>query len=209
MKVDTENWSIWSGEGECTNIAFGTAAQRAVDLYDAKQKLIFDLKFECKLLVEKYHAEMKRAEIPAWFREDIIWDMFDEDDKKCKFVRQGFLEKGFSSDFLKRHKVNLVSAYHAGQTHTSTGVRLEIGDYEYSIEFPQPSNVVSDEDKENRFGELKFRVDRIHKSKKDEFVREMEPVQMPTYDWKACFEAIEKIVEEGGNGKKDKKAKKS
>ena len=208
MKIDAENWYMQVDDG-CTNIAFGTEAQRAVDLYDAKQKLIFDLKFECKLLVEKYHAEMKRAYIPAWFREDMIWEMFGEDGKKRKFARQGFLEKGFSKDFLKKHKVNLVSAYHVGQTRTSTGVDLEIGAYRYSIEFPQPGNVVRDEDKEGRFGELKFRVDRIHKSKKDEFIKEMESVQMPTYDWKACFEAIEKIVEEDGYGDKNKKAKKS
>jgi len=207
MKVDYDNWSI-CGDGECTNIAFGTAAQRAVDLYDAKQKLISDLKFECKLLVEKYHAEMKRADIPAWFRKDILWDMFSDDAKKRKFTREGFLEKGFSKDFPKKHKVNFVSAYHVGLSGASAGVRLEIGDYEYGIEFPQPMNVVRDEDKERFFGELKFRVDRIHKSKKDEFIKEMEPVQMPTYDWKACFEAIEKIVESGKKDEKNEKAKK-
>ena len=81
-----------------------------------------------------------------------------------------------------------------GYSRTAVGVVLGIGDYEYTIEIPLPNNIVKAEDKEVLMGQVKFRVDRLHKSKKDEFVREMEAVQMPTYDWQLCFLAIEAVV---------------
>ena len=177
-----------------TNIAFGTTADHAYTLWLAKRKQIADLEYECELLVDKYHAEMKRADIPLMFSKDILLDMFSKDKKAVKFAREHFLEKGFSPEFLKTHKVEFKTFTRHGYAATAIGVELGIGDYEYTIEFPQPWNIGDEKDKERLMGLVKFRVDRIHKSKKDEFIREMEPVQMPTYDWKACFEAIETIV---------------
>lgn len=181
-------------KGEVTNIAFGTTADYAYRQYLAKKKMIDDLEYECELLVDKYHTEMKRADIPLMFSKDILPDMFSKDKKAVKFAREHFLEKGFSPEFLKTHKVEFKSFTRHGYTATAIGVVLGIGDYEYTMEFPQPQNIRDGKDKERLMGQVKFRVDRIHKSKLKEFVKEMEPVQMPTYDWKKCFEAIETIV---------------
>ena len=85
-----------------------------------------------------------------------------------------------------------------GYGRTAIGIVLAIGDYQYTVEIPLPNNIVKPEDKERLMGQVKFRVDRIHKSKTKEFVKEMESVQMPTYDWKECFKAIEAIVEKEG-----------
>jgi hypothetical protein len=84
-------------------------------------------------------------------------------------------------------------AWH-GYGRTAVGIVLAIGAYEYTIEIPLPENIRDGKDKDALMGNVKFRVDRIHKSKLKEFVKEMEPVQMPTYDWKECFKAIETIV---------------
>ena len=186
-------------KGEVTNIAFGTTADYAYRQYLAKKKMIDDLEYECELLVDKYHTEMKRADIPLMFSKDILLDMFSKDKKAVKFAREHFLEKGFSPEFLKTHKVEFKSFTRHGYTATAIGVVLGIGDYEYTMEFPQPQNISDGKDKERLMGQVKFRVDRIHKSKINEFVREMEPVQMPTYDWKKCFEAIENAVKGGEN----------
>lgn len=186
-------------KGEGTNIAFCTTADYAYELYLAKKKMIADLKYECELLVDKYHAEMKRADIPYVFSKVNLLEMFSKDKKKdkkaVKFARELFLEKGFSPDFTKRHKIEFVDYSLHGYHDTAIGITLGMGDYEYTIEFPQPANIRDEKDKERLMGEVKFRVDRIHKSKKDEFIKEMEPVQMPTYDWKECFKSIEAIVE--------------
>ena len=136
------------------------------------------------------------------FSKDILPDMFSKDKKAVKFAREHFLEKGFSPEFLKTHKVEFKSFTRHGYTATAIGVVLGIGDYEYTMEFPQPQNIRDRKDKERLMGQVKFRVDRIHKSKLKEFVKEMEPVQMPTYDWKEGFKAIEAIVtKEDGNVK--------
>lgn len=184
-------------DGEVTDIAFCTTAQYAYERYLEKKKQIHDLEYECSLLINKYHSEMNRANIPYLFSENHVNDMFSKDEEHAKYrkaARELFLEKGFSPDFLKNHKVEFVRSEFDGYNHTAVGVVLVIGDYEYTIKFPQPKNIWSDEDKERLVGEVQFRVNRIHKSKADDFIRSMESVQMPTYDWKQCFEAIETIV---------------
>lgn len=184
-------------QGDVTNISFGTTADSAYGLYLAKKKKIADLEYECELLIDKYHSEMKRANIPLRFSKDNLLDMFSKDKKTVKFAREHFLEKGFSPDFPEEHKIEFVNYSLHGYHATAIGVVLGIGDYEYTIEFPQPQNIRDEKDKERLMGEVKFRVDRIHKSKLKEFVKEMESVQMPTYDWKECFNAIEAIVTKG------------
>ena len=184
-------------KGEVTNVAFGTTADYAYRQYLAKKKMIDDLEYECELLIDKYHTEMKRANIPFVFSKDNLLDMFSKDKKAVKFAREHFLEKGFSPDFPKEHKIEFLDYSLHGYNCTAIGVVLGIGDYEYTIEFPQPQNIRDEEDKERLMGEVKFRVDRIHKSKLKEFVKEMESVQMPTYDWKECFKAIENAVKGG------------
>lgn len=181
-------------EGDVTNVAFGTTADYAYRQYLAKKKMIADLEYECELLVDKYHAEMKRANIPCMFSKDILLDMFSKDKKAVKFAREQFLKNGFSPEFLKTHKVEFKSFSRHGYHATAIGVVLGIEDYEYTMEFPQPQNIRGEKDKKLLMGEVKFRVDRIHKSKLNEFVKAMEPVQMPTYDWKECFKSIEAIV---------------
>lgn len=188
-------------QGEVTNIAFGITADYAYERYCAKKKMIADLEYECELLVNKYHSEMQMANIPYQFSENHLRDMFTsskEFEKIRKCAREMFLEKGFSEEFLKKNKVEFVRLKFLGYNRTAIGVVLGIGDYEYTIEFPQPQNILNKEVKERLMGNVKFRVDRLHKSKKDEFIKEMESVQMPTYDWKKCFEAIEADVEKEG-----------
>ena len=195
--MDKDDFTIEFDQSENTNIAFGTTADYAYTMWQAKKKQIADLEYECDILVDKYHAEMKRANIPLMFSKDILLDMFSKDKKTVKFAREHFLEKGFSPKFLKTHKVEFKTFTRHGYAATAIGIKLNIGDYEYTIEFPQPWNIRDEKDKELLMGRVKFRVDRIHKSKLKEFVREMEPVQMPTYDWKQCFEAIENAVKGG------------
>lgn len=195
MTYKVDNYGINVDGDEVTNIALGTTASYAYERYLEKKKKIHDLEYECELLVDKYHSEMKRADIPFVFSKDILLDMFSKDKKAVKFAREHFLEKCFTPDFPKEHKIEFVNYSRHGYHVTAIGITLGIGDYEYTIEFPQPKNVRDEEDKERLMGEVKFRVDRIHKSKRNEFVREMEPVQMPTYDWKECFKAIEATVE--------------
>ena len=177
-----------------TNIAFGTTADYAYTLWLAKKKQIADLEYECELLVDKYHAEMGRSQIPPQFRVD----MFGQDKELRRLSRKHFLTLCFSEGFLKKHKVEFVTYQVHGYGRTAMGIVLNIGDYQYTVEIPLPNNIVKPEDKERLMGQVKFRVDRIHKSKTKEFVKEMESVQMPTYDWKKCFEAIEAIVEKEG-----------
>ena len=181
-------------KGEVTNVAFDTTADYAYRQYLAKKKMIDDLEYECELLVDKYHSEMKRAVIPCVFSKDNLLDLFSKDKGMMKFMREQFLSRGFSPDFSKEHKIEFVDYSLHGYNDTAIGIKLGIGDYEYTIEFPQPQNIRDVKDKERLMGQVKFRVDRIHKFKLDEFVKEMEPVQMPTYDWKECFKAIETAV---------------
>ncbi len=181
-----------------TNIALGTTADYAYTSWLAKKKQIADLEYECDLLLDKYHAEMCRSHIPPQFREDILDDMFGKDKGLSRLSRKHFLTLCFSEGFLKKHKVEFVTHEVHGYGRTAIGIVLAIGDYQYTIEIPIPKNIVKHKDKERLMGQVKFRVDRIHKSKKDEFCRQMESVQMPTYDWKACFKAIEAIVEKEG-----------
>ena len=205
--MDRDNWTVsmddidWT---KVTDISFGTKADYVYDLYRAKQKMLADLKFECDCLVDKYHSEMKNAHIPLEFNEQMLVQMFCKDKKDkgaiadTKFARQKFLERGFYKVFIEKHKVKFVEYHIHGYSRTAICVVLEIGDYRYFIEFPLPKNIIKTEDKERLMGDVKYRVDRIPKSKKDDFVKYMEPVCMPTYDWKKCFEAIEKIVNAEG-----------
>lgn len=186
-------------EGEVTNIALGTTADYAYTLWQAKKKQIADLEYECEILVDKYHAEMGRSHMPPLFREDILDDMFGKDKELCRLSRKHFLTQCFSEGFLKKHKVEFVTHEVHGYGRTAMGIVLAIGDYQYTVEIPLPNNIVKPKDKERLMGQVKFRVDRIHKSKLNEFVKEMESVQMPTYDWKKCFEAIENAVKGGEN----------
>lgn len=183
------------GNGEVTNVAFGTTADYAYSQYLAKKKMIADLEYECELLIDKYHSEMRRASIPIWLREDLIQDIFGTDEKKQEFARKFLLDKFFTPEFRKRHLIEFSRVEWHGYGRIAAAIVLAIGDYEYTIEVPLPQNIRDEKDKELLMGQVKFRVDRIHKSKLKEFVREMEPVQMPTYDWKECFKAIEVIVE--------------
>lgn len=190
----SEDWQMDFGKAP-TNIAIGTSAERAYALYSAKNAQIANLEFECGLLVDRYFAEMSRARIPAQFRMAIVEDLFSKDKGRCKLARDYFLSECFSGDFLKKFKVKFDGLAWSGYDRTAAGITMEIGDYLYTIEIPMPQNIVSPESQRMLMGEVKFRADRIHKSKKHECVKELESVQMPTYDWKQCFEAIEADVE--------------
>lgn len=179
---------------QITNVAFGTTAERAYEMYLSKKKQIYDLEYECELLIDKYHSEMRRASIPMWMREDLILDIFGTDEKKQEFARKFLLDKFFTPEFRKRHLIEFSRVEWHGYGRTAAGIVLAIGDYEYTVEIPLPQNIIDGKDKDALIGQVKFRVDRIHKSTQDDFVREMESVQMPTYDWKECFKAIEAIV---------------
>ena len=176
-----------------------TFAERAYEMYLAKMRQIDDLEFECEILVDKYHDEMKRVQIPMHLREGFLNDLFDKDKKKSGFARKVFLQQCFTEEFLKKHKVAFVTYQVHGYGRTAMGIVLDIGDYQYTVEIPLPSNIVNPKDKISLMGKVKFRVDRILKYKAEEFVRKMESVQMPTYDWKKCFEEIEAIVEKEGS----------
>ena len=184
--------------GDCssTNIALGTTAEYAYRRYCEIKEQIRDLEYECALFVDKYHADMKEAKIPAEFTETYIEAMF-EASGKAESIRKIFLEKVFSKDFLESHKVEFIKKYRCGYSSYAIGIELGIGDYEYIIECPQPQNIHAEEDKKRLVGDVKFRVDRLHKSKTNEFVRELELVKSPTYDWKECFGAIEEKVNQG------------
>ena len=103
-------------KGEVTNVAFGTTADYAYRQYLAKKKMIDDLEYECELLIDKYHSEMKRADIPFMFSKDNLLAMFSKDKKAVKFARELFLEKGFSPEFLKTHKVEFKTFTRHGYT---------------------------------------------------------------------------------------------
>lgn len=177
-----------------TNIAFFTTADYAYTLWLAKKKQIAELEYECELLVDKYHDEMKRARIPAHLRGTLIEDLFDKDKKRSGFARDFFLKQSFSEKFLKKHKPEFSKLSWFGYGRTAALIDLDIGHYLYTIEIPIPENIVKKDDKERLVGDVKFRVDRLHKDKANDFLKDMESVQMPTYDWKQCFKAIEAIV---------------
>ena len=179
-----------------TDIAFGTTAGYAYEMYLDKQRQIAALEYECELLIDKYHSEMCRASIPMGMYEALIMEMFGKDERKKENARKFFLDKCFTPEFVKTHKIEFSRVEWHGYNRTAAGIVLAIGDYEYTVEIPLPQNIRDEKDKESLMGKVKFRVDRIHKSKLNEFVKEMEPVQMPTYDWQKCFAAIEKKVAE-------------
>lgn len=195
-----DDFTIEFDQANNTNIAFLTTADYAYTLWQEKKKQIADLEYECEILVDKYHDEMKRARIPAHLRGTFIEDLFDKDKKRSGFARDFFLKQSFSKQFLTKNKPKFYKLSWFGYCRTAAHIDLDIGHYLYTIEIPIPENIVKEDDKERLVGDVKFRVDRIHKSKKDDFIKEMEPVQMPTYDWKECFKAIEAIEEKEEKG---------
>lgn len=195
MEIKIGKDTIIYGDCGSTNIALGTTAEYAYRRYCEIKVQISDLEYESELLVDKYHAEMKKATIPSEFTEIYIEAMFDASGMG-EVRRKIFLEKVFSKDFLESQKVEFIKKYRCGYSSYAIGIVLGIGDYEYNIECPQPQNIHAEEDKKRLVGDVKFRVNRIHKSKANEFIRKLECVKFPTYDWKECFAAIEKKVQQ-------------
>ena len=180
----------------CANISQGTTAEQAYKLFLDKKQQIATLEYECDLLVDKYHSEMCKAVIPLQLDIDFIADMFDSDANKRNSSRKLFLNFAFSQNFLDNHNIEFIGCTYHGYRKTAIGITLAIGDYEYTIECPVPKNIYHYEDKKLLVGQVKFRVDRIHKSQTKNLVRVNEVVQFPTYNWKLCFDAIEKKVAE-------------
>lgn len=204
MTYKMEDYEI-EVEGEVTNIAFGTTADSAYGLYLAKKKKIADLEYECELLVDKYHSEMCHSHIPPQFRQDIIEDLFAKDKSISNAARTLFLTLVFSDDFLQKHSIVFKELMWQGYERTGAVIMLDIDgcDYYYSVEIPCPNNIKKDVTRKSLMGKVKFRVDRIAKSKWENHVKVWEAVMMPTYDWKKCFEAIE--VDVAQKGKDDSK----
>lgn len=200
--MTSDDYDVFDGyEGTSSNIVCGTTAEQSYHLYLEKQKQIADLEYECNLLVDKYHNEMMKARIPLQFREDFVNDMFSNDDKKRReWVRDFFLEQCFSKEFLAKNKVEFIGRGWVGYERTAALVQMAIGDYLYTVEIPIPGNIYDGKIRKHLMGAVKFRVDRLPKVKKDAFCKELEPVQMPTYDWKECFKAIEADVEKQKEG---------
>ena len=188
-----------SFDGMTTDVSVGTTADYAYDLYQKKKQQIADLEYECKLLVDKYHSEMCYSRIPPQFRQDIINNMFGKDANLAHQTRNSFLKLVFSEEFLKKHKITFRYSQWHGYERTGVSIILDIVDtnFYYLVEIPFPENVKKDETKEYLMGRVKFRADKIEKSKWDNFVKKWNSVQMPTYDWKECFEAIEADVANG------------
>lgn len=180
----------------CADITQGTTAEQAYKLFLDKKRQIATLEYECELLVNKYYSEMWKTVIPVQLDIDFLTDMFDSDANKRNSSRRLFLNFAFSQNFLDNHNIEFIGYSYHGYRKTAIGITLAIGDYEYTIECPVPKNIYHDQDKQLLVGQVKFRVDRIHKSQTQDLVREHEVVQFPTYNWKKCFEAIEKKVEE-------------
>ena len=191
------NITIYNKDGRevpNTNIVVGTTAPYAYNRYLAKKRQIEELKYECDILVDKYYSEMNKANIPFQFNERALSSLFDKNKKIYKIARQCFLEQCFSDVFLKKFPIKFLDYQRHGYGRTAFTVILGIGDYHYFIEIPLPSNINDKDDKKRLMGQVMFRADKIHKSKKDAFFKEMESVQMPTYDWKECFNKIEEDV---------------
>lgn len=193
MEIKIGKDTIIYGDCSSTNIALGTTAEYAYRRYCEIKEQIRDLEYECALFVDKYHAVMKEAKMPSEFTETYIEAMFEASGKE-ESLRKFFLEKVFSKDFLESHKVEFIKEYRCGYSSYAIGIVLGIGDYEYNIECPQPQNIYAEDDKKRLVGDVKFRVNRIHKSKANEVVLNLESVKSPTYDWKECFGAIEEKV---------------
>ena len=193
-----DDFTIEFDQANNTNIAFGTTADYAYTLWLAKKKQIADLEYECDILVDKYHTEMCRGNIPFFLKPDFIDSIFGDKVGDKKYARKTFLRFAFTEGFADEFPVKFVERMYIGYHRNAVIIVLAIGDYEYKIECPCPQNNIVPKEKKTLVGKVKFRVDRLHKSKKNDFVHQMEPVQMPTYDWKKCFEAIEAIVEKEG-----------
>lgn len=179
-----------------TNILDGTSAAKAFELYCKKLEMIESINYECKLLIDKYHEEMCNAQIPFIFSEEFLTDMFSKEESECKSARAIFLHKCFSEGFLKNHQVDIVCIEWHGYDSHAASINLRIGDFFYSVEIPIPKNIIEDDAKKNLVGKVKFRADRLHCEKVTALWQVYKAIQFPTYDWKACFSAIEKNVED-------------
>lgn len=175
-------------------VTTGTSAEYAYELYISKKEEINRLKYECNLLIDKYHSEMCKINLPFVFSEASLEELFSSDDDVRNISRKEFLDFCFSEDFLKKNEVDFVGKVSHGYGRTAITIEMGIGDYLYEVEIPIPENIVNDKDKEVLMGRVMFRADRMHKSKKNNFVRNLELVHKPTYNWKECFKSIEECV---------------
>ena len=100
----------------------------------------------------------------------------------------------FSDVFLHSTHVGFVELVRHGYHDTAIAVVMSIRNCLYSVEIPIPKNITRKEDMARLMGQVKFRADKLHISKRNDIVKEWEAVQMPTYDWKKCFDAIEADV---------------
>jgi len=175
-------------------VTTGTSAEYAYDLYVSKQKEMDRIMYECKLLIDKYHSEMCKIDLPFVFKEASLRELFSSDYDVRNLSRKAFLDFCFSEDFLKKNNVDFVHQIIHGYSQTARTIEMGIGEYLYSVEIPIPKNIVDDKDKEFLMGRVKFRADRLLKSHANDFCKQWEAVQMPTYNWKQCFKAIEECV---------------
>lgn len=188
-------------DSDSTNITGGTCAEIAYKRWQAKKQAIKELEWESELLMEKYFSEMRKACIPAELKAEFIEKMFA--DPKKKTYTKLFLAKVFTEGFLKSHKVEPIRYVLCGNDAHSIGIILRIEDYEYHIICPQPQNVPYPHT--DLMGQHKYRVDYIHTSKANDFIKTMTLLVSPTYDWKECFVTIEKRVAQKGEDKKVEK----
>ena len=181
-------------ETESGDVTAGTTAGRAYELYLATRRKIEELEYQRGLLVDKYHSEMQRAGIPGWLREGWIDDMFSSEGETRDLTRRVFLERCFSAAFRASRDVRISGLRKVGYWRTSVEVHIEIGEYLYSVEVPLPGNIRSQEDKYRLMGQVMFRADKLPRSEAASYCKLWTPVQPPTYDWEACFRAIEDDV---------------
>lgn len=191
MEEDTgENVQYTSAD-----VTAGTTACEAFRLYCAKKAQISDLEYECRLLVDKYHAEMRRADIPGWLREGMLDDLFAANVDRREAARELFVRHCFSDGFRERHEVRFVRMQYEGYDHVAACVVLGVDGYHYYVTVPLPQNIKRPSDKEHLMGMVMFRVHRLHESHDGDFCKELECVQPFTYYWRECFRAMEAYVE--------------
>jgi len=191
------NMDLYCDESEHGDVTIGTTARKAYELYLSARRKIEDLEYQCGLLVDNYHSEMQRANIPGWLRACRLDAMFSDDATARDAARREFLECCFSRDFRASHDVKPVELRYMGYSHTSAEVCLEIGEYLYNVEVPLPENIRSPKDKARLMGRVMFRADKLPRSEAASFCKKWAPVQPPTYGWKACFSAIEEDCRRG------------
>ena len=156
------------------------------------------LKYECDLLVDDYFSEMKNARIPFEFSEaflQVVQGGAEIETERSKAARDIFIGNCFTEEFLGKHKVEIVPPVEfLGYERTYAYVQLGIGTRLYQIAIPLPANIISKKDKARNMGRVKFSAHSLEKNKANENVRIWELVKSDTYDWKECFDAIERDV---------------